>query len=126
MALAHDPDCTAIYAANDQMAYGAMLGLQSAGKRVPEDVSIVGVDDSLVDMVPRLNLTTMKLRFDDIGATAFSMVRRQCEGEKIPVGVKTVIPPELIETRFRARHQLTSGMCWHPLVPVSDSPASDP
>ena len=79
------------------MAYGAMLGLQSAGKRVPEDVSIVGVDDSLVDMVPRLNLRTMKLRFDDIGATAFSMVRRQCEGEKIPVGVKTVIPPELIE-----------------------------
>ncbi len=97
VALAHDPDCTAIYAANDQMAYGAMLGLQSVGKRVPEDVSIVGVDDSLVDMVPRLNLTTMKLRFDDIGATAFSMVRRQCEGEKIPVGVKTVIPPELIE-----------------------------
>ncbi len=69
----------------------------SGQKRVPEDVSIVGVDDSLVDMVPRLNLTTMKLRFDDIGATAFSMVRRQCEGEKIPVGVKTVIPPELIE-----------------------------
>ena len=97
VALAHDPDCTAIYAANDQMAYGAMPRLQSAGKRVPEDVSIVGVDDSLVDMVPRLNLTTMKLRFDDIGATAFSMVRRQCEGEKIPVGVKTVIPPELIE-----------------------------
>ena len=32
-----------------------------------------------------------------IGATAFSMVRRQCEGEKIPVGVKPVIPPELIE-----------------------------
>ena len=57
----------------------------------------MGVDDSLVDMVPRLNLTTMKLRFDDIGATAFSMVRRQCEGEKRPVGVKTVIPPELIE-----------------------------
>ena len=69
VALAHDPDCTAIYAANDQMAYGAMLGLQSAGKRVPEDVSIVGVDDSLVDMVPRLNLTTMKLRFDDIGGS---------------------------------------------------------
>lgn len=86
VALAHDPDCTAIYAANDQMAYGAMLGLQSVGKRVPEDVSIVGVDDSLVDMVPRLNLTTMKLRFDDIGATAFhgppSMRRREDTGRR--------------------------------------------
>lgn len=97
VALAHDPNCTAIYAANDQMAYGAIMGLQSAGKRVPEDVSVVGVDDSLVDMVPRLNLTTMRMRFDDIGAAAFSMVRRQCEGEKVPVGIKTVIPTELIE-----------------------------
>ena len=37
----------------------------------------------------------MKLRIhlpDDISATAFSMVRRQCEGEKIPVGVKAVNP----------------------------------
>jgi DNA-binding LacI/PurR family transcriptional regulator len=97
VALAHDPQCTAIYAANDQMAYGAMLGIRSAGKRVPEDVSIVGVDDSLVDVVPRLNLTTMRMRFDDIGATAFSMARRQCEGEKVPVGIKTVIPTELVE-----------------------------
>ncbi len=97
VALAHDPECTAIYAANDQMAYGAMLGLESAGKRVPEDVSIVGVDDSLVDVVPRLNLTTMRMRNDAIGATAFSMVRRQCEGEKVPAGIKTVIPTELIE-----------------------------
>ena len=64
VALAYDPDCTAIYAANDQMAYGAMLGLQSAGKRVPEDVSIVGVDDSLVDMVPRFEPDDhAKLRF---------------------------------------------------------------
>lgn len=97
MALAHDKNCTAIYAANDQMAYGAILGLQAAGKRVPEDVSVVGVDDSLVDMVPRLNLTTMRLRFDQIGATAFSMIRRQCEGDKVPIGTKTVIPGEFVE-----------------------------
>ncbi|NMM94139.1 LacI-type transcriptional regulator [Bifidobacterium sp. DSM 109957] len=97
IALAHDPNCTAIYAANDQMAYGAMLGLQAAGKRVPQDVSIVGVDDSLVDMVPRLNLTTMRMKFDEIGAAAFSMVRQQCEGEYVPSGVKTVIPTELVE-----------------------------
>lgn len=97
VALAHDPNCTAIYAANDQMAYGAILGLQSAGKRVPEDVSVIGVDDSLNGMVPRLNLTTMRMKFDEIGATAFSMVRRQCEGEKVPTGIKTVIPTELVE-----------------------------
>lgn len=97
LALAHDPDCTAIYAANDQMAYGAMLGLQASGKRVPEDVSVIGVDDSLVDMVPQLNLTTMRMKFDEIGKTAFTMARRQCEGERVPVGIKTVIPTEMVE-----------------------------
>ncbi|BAQ30762.1 transcriptional regulator [Bifidobacterium scardovii JCM 12489 = DSM 13734] len=97
LSLARDPGCTAIYAANDQMAYGAMLGLRAGGKCVPEDVSVVGVDDSLVGMVPRLNLTTMRMKFTEIGREAFSIVKRICEGERIPSGVKTVIPPEFIE-----------------------------
>lgn len=97
LSLASDPQCTAIYAANDQMAYGAIQGLKAGGKRVPEDVSIVGVDDSLRGTVPRLSLTTMRMPFDEIGREAFSMIERQCEGERIPAGVKTVIPTELIE-----------------------------
>lgn len=97
LALAHEPDCTAVYAANDQMAYGAMLGLRAAGKRVPEDVSVIGVDDSLAGTVPQLELTTMRMRFDEIGREAFSMVMRQCEGESVPCGVRHVIPVELIE-----------------------------
>ena len=97
LALAHEADCTAIYAANDQMAYGAILGLKAAGKRVPEDVSVIGVDDSLSETVPRLNLTTMRMKFEEIGREAYSMVRRICDGERVPVGVKTVIPTELIE-----------------------------
>ena len=74
-----------------------MLGLQASGKRVPGDVSVIGVDDSLVDMVPQLNLTTMRMKFDEIGRTAFTMARRQCEGERVPVGIKTVIPTEMVE-----------------------------
>lgn len=97
LALAHEKECTAVYAANDQMAYGAMLGLRAAGKRVPEDISIIGVDDSLEDMVPRLELTTMRLRFHELGREAFAMIERQHNGEKIAVGVKTVIPPEFVD-----------------------------
>lgn len=74
-----------------------MLGLQAAGKRVPEDVSIIGVDDSLEGMVPRLELTTLRLRFHDVGREAFSMIKRQHNGEKVPPGIKTVIPPEFID-----------------------------
>ena len=53
---------TAIYAANDQMANGAIAALRDSGLRVPEDVSVVGVDDSLDDFVAQNELTTV--RFD--------------------------------------------------------------
>ena len=45
------------------MAYGCIRGLESRGRRVPEDVSVVGVDDSLGDIVPDRRLTTV--RFDN-------------------------------------------------------------
>ena len=95
--LAHDPECTAIYASNDQMAYGVIRGLEVEGRQVPRDVSVVGVDDSLVGMIPKLELTTMRMKFDEIGRESFSMLRRQLTGEKLPTGVKEVIPAELIE-----------------------------
>ena len=97
LALAHERDCTAVYAANDQMAYGCILGLREAGKRVPEDVSVVGVDDSLQGIVPRLELTTMREKFNELGREAFGMILAQCNGDKLPVGVKTVIPSVLVE-----------------------------
>lgn len=97
MALSNEPDCTAIYAANDQMAYGAIEGLQAGGKAVPADVSVIGVDDSLVDVIPRLSLTTMRMDFEKIGKEAFARVMSQCEGEQVPTNVKTLIPAKLIE-----------------------------
>ena len=61
--LAEDRDMTAIFAANDQMALGAIAALRDRGVRVPEDVSVVGVDDSLEGVVPHNELTTV--RFDN-------------------------------------------------------------
>lgn len=72
--------------ANDQMAYGCILGLREAGKRVPEDVSVVGVDDSLQGIVPRLELTTMREKFNELGREAFGMILAQCNGDKLRWG----------------------------------------
>ena len=45
--LRENRDFTAVYAANDQMALGVIAAFEEVGLSVPDDVSIVGVDDSL-------------------------------------------------------------------------------
>ena len=69
--LSADTEMTAIYSANDQMALGIIAALQDRGIRVPEDVSVVGVDDSLEGYVPHCNLTTIRFDLLKRGRTAF-------------------------------------------------------
>ena len=61
---------TAIFVANDQMAYGARLGLYRRGIRVPEDVSLVGFDDLLASAYTTPPLTTVRQPIFDIGRAA--------------------------------------------------------
>ena len=69
--LSADTEMTAIYSANDQMAFGIIAALQDRGIRVPEDVSVVGVDDSLEGYIPHCNLTTIRFDLLKRGRTAF-------------------------------------------------------
>ena len=69
--LAKDEDATAIYVANDQMAMGVIAALRNAGRKVPADVSVVGVDDSLEEMVPHTELTTIRFNLIERGRSAF-------------------------------------------------------
>jgi LacI family transcriptional regulator len=73
---------SAIFAANDQMAYGVRLGLFRRGIRVPEDVSLVGFDDepAAAFMIPPL--TTMRQPAVELGHAAAKIALARLKGEE--------------------------------------------
>jgi len=68
--LARGERFTAIFAANDQSAYGVMLGLFNHGYRIPSDVSVVGFDDQFLSAYTLPPLTTVHHPSLDMGKAA--------------------------------------------------------
>ena len=83
----------ALFAANDQMALGALRALADAGRRVPEDVAVVGFDDVEDSADYRPPLTTVRQDFDALGAAAVTSLVARIAGES-PAPV--VIEPRLV------------------------------
>lgn len=71
---------TAIFVANDQMALGALRALADAGRRVPDDVAVVGFDDIVDAAEFRPPLTTMRQDFDALGRQAVAALVAAIEG----------------------------------------------
>lgn len=67
-------DVTAVLAANDLMAIGAMRQLLASGLRVPEDVSVAGLDDIPLAEYGPVPLTTMRVPTYDIGLRGASLL----------------------------------------------------
>lgn len=93
--IARMDDVTAIFAANDQMALGVLRALHEVGRRVPEEVSIVGFDAIPEGAYFNPPLTTIRQDFVEIGRRGFELVRRQIEAGDREV-TRAVVPTELI------------------------------
>ena len=65
---------TAVFAVNDTMALNLMDDLEAAGRKVPDDVSVVGFDDDPAAARARPALTTVGLKKRDIGAVSARLV----------------------------------------------------
>ncbi|MGW1184992.1 LacI family DNA-binding transcriptional regulator [Streptomyces drozdowiczii] len=61
------PDLDGVFAANDNMAAGALRALRAAGRPVPEDVAVVGFDDLAVAQIADPALTTIRQPIRDLG-----------------------------------------------------------
>jgi len=78
--IAAHPDITAIFAANDIMAFGAIRELIQAGRRIPDDVSVIGFDDIELASVVHPPLTTIHQPIHEIGKAAVEILLRLAGG----------------------------------------------
>jgi len=72
--LREDNDIDAVFAANDLMALGAIHALHAAGKRVPEDVAVIGFDDSAIATITRPTLTSVRQPLEEMSAQMARML----------------------------------------------------
>ncbi len=95
LALAAEEDCTAVFAANDQMALGLLRALHEKGRTVPDDVSVIGFDD-----IPEAGsflppLTTVHQDFAEVGRRCVEGVLRQMR-PSAPRRGTTLVPTRLV------------------------------
>ncbi|WDZ80205.1 LacI family DNA-binding transcriptional regulator (plasmid) [Ensifer adhaerens] len=90
---------TAIFVANDEMAYGAIHALRRLGHDVPGDVSVVGFDDLYLSKAFYPPLTTVSQPRTEIGRTAMSLLLNIISGDDVVAGPPAVVLPTTLNIR---------------------------
>ncbi|WP_225635395.1 LacI family DNA-binding transcriptional regulator [Streptomyces solaniscabiei] len=93
--LGEHPGLDGVFTANDLMAQGAVQVLRDHGRRVPEDVAVVGFDDSSAAVTCRPRLTTVRQPVEEMAATMARLLGEHIDGTRgEPTSV--VFEPELV------------------------------
>ncbi|GAA5141709.1 LacI family DNA-binding transcriptional regulator [Nocardioides marinquilinus] len=92
--LAEHPDLDGLAVASDLMAVGALRALARAGRRVPDDVAVVGYDDIGVAERTSPPLTTVHAPVGDMAEQAARLLIEQLDGG--PRAMRIVFPPSLV------------------------------
>lgn len=93
--LSRHPDTDGVFAANDLMAQGACQIARERGMRVPEDVAVVGFDDSSIAMSCRPRLTTIRQPVEDMAAEMAHLLHEHIHGVRTePTSI--VFEPDLV------------------------------
>lgn len=93
--LAEHPDLDGVFTANDLMAQGAVQALREHGRRVPQDVAVVGFDDSSVAVTCRPRLTTVRQPVEDMAATMCALLDDHIRG-RLSEPTSVIFDPELV------------------------------
>jgi DNA-binding LacI/PurR family transcriptional regulator len=94
--LARMPEVTAVFAANDHLALGILRALSERGRRVPQDVSVVGFDDvpEAAFFIPPL--TTVRPDFDAVAQAGLDLLLAQLRDGDRATPARVVLAPDLI------------------------------
>lgn len=99
------PDMDGVFIANDQMAVGACMALKECGRKVPEDIKVIGYDNVFLSSVVEPPLSSIHVRKKHIGLEAARALIRQIEGED--EAVRETVGIEM-ETRLVVRRSTQS------------------
>lgn len=90
------PQTTAVFCANDRMAIGAMCAIRGAGLHVPQDISVLGLDDIEVAAFQIPSLTTLRQSFVELGTRAVELLLEIIEARQQELD-RMVVSPVLVE-----------------------------
>lgn len=88
------PDVDAVFVASDLMAFGALRALREAGRRVPDDVAVVGFDDAPIARQADPPLTTVFQPVEEMGRQMARLLVARIRGDDLPA------PHVLLDTQL--------------------------
>lgn len=91
--LEENPDVDGVFACNDLMALGAIAAIEESGRVVPDDVAVVGFDDSIMARTSRPQLSTVRQDIAALGEAAALLMIAQLNGESVE---SRIMPVELV------------------------------
>ncbi len=99
------PDVDGVFTANDQMAVGVLKYLKEVGKRVPEDIKVIGYDDVFLASVVEPSLSSIHIKKRHAGIEAARMLFERIEEEE------PIAPPRgiLMKSSLVVRNSTVSG-----------------
>jgi LacI family repressor for deo operon, udp, cdd, tsx, nupC, and nupG len=89
-----DDPPTAVFAASDEMAMGCLHAIRQAGRQVPGDFSVIGIDDH--EMSAMQDLTTVAQPVVEQGRIAAGLLLKLLRGEMMPAEAAVVVPTQLV------------------------------
>ena len=94
--LTENPDLDGVFIASDLMAQGALPVLRDYGRRIPDDVAVIGFDDSSAAVASRPPLTTVRQPVEDMAAEMARLLLANAGRGSQPRTTSVLFEPTLV------------------------------